>query len=298
MDFINNVDFSGFRNLYPFESHFFEIGTCGLKYHYIDEGAHDKPPVVMVHGNPTWSFYYRNVVKALSVNYRAIAVDHIGCGASDKPQDYSYTLENHISNLENLINHLNLKDITLIMHDWGGAIGMGYAVRHPENIKKIVILNTAAFTFPNMPFRIRICRIPVFGDIAVRCFNAFAGAAVYMAMAKHERMTPDVKAGYLAPYDNYNNRIATLRFVQDVPMSPEHISYAVLLDIENKLHSLKNKPMLSIFGAKDFCFTLEFMKKWKSFFPNADYRSISDAGHYVLEDAHELIIPWIQKFLN
>jgi len=296
---VNDIDISGFKDIYPFESRFLKIenlngGDPG--YHYIDEGCGEA--VVMLHGNPTWSFYYRNLVTALKdAGYRAIAVDHIGCGLSDKPQDYEYTLENHIGNFEYFIEKQGLKNVTLVVHDWGGAIGMGYAVRHPENVKKIIVFNTAAFRSDFIPFRIDICKIPLFGDIAIRCFNAFAGAAVYMATAKPGRMTDKVKAGYLAPYNNYHNRIATLRFVQDIPMSPGHRSYKTLLDIEEKLGTLKDKPMLVIWGAKDFCFTVEFMKKWKQLFPAADVRNITDAGHYVLEDAHERIIPWVKKFL-
>lgn len=297
---MNDIDISGFKDIYPFESRFLKIenlnGGGGLGYHYIDEGSGEA--VVMLHGNPTWSFYYRNLVTALKDSgYRALAVDHIGCGLSDKPQDYEYTLENHIGNFEYFIEKKGLKNVTLVVHDWGGAIGMGYAVRHPENVKKIIVFNTAAFRSDFIPFRIDICKIPVFGDIAIRCFNAFAGAAVYMATAKPERMTGKVKAGYLAPYNSYQNRIATLRFVQDIPMDAGHRSYKTLLDIEEKLGSLKSKPMLVIWGAKDFCFTVEFMKKWKRLFPAADVRNITDAGHYVLEDAHERIIPWVKKFL-
>lgn len=303
MNIVNNIDTSRFKEIYPFESHFLKIedfknasGGGGLDYHYVDEGAGEA--VVMLHGNPTWSFYYRNLITALKdAGYRAVAVDHIGCGLSDKPQDYEYTLENHIRNFEYFIEKKGLENITLVVHDWGGAIGMGYATRHPENVKKIIVTNTAAFRSDFIPFRINICKIPLFGDIAIRCFNAFAGAAVYMAVEKRERMDEKVKAGFLAPYNNYHNRIATLRFVQDIPMSPSHPTYKTLLDIEEKLHLLKDKPMMVIWGAKDFCFTVEFMKKWKKLFPAADVRNIPDAGHYLLEDAHERIIPWVKKFL-
>ncbi len=301
---MNNIDISRFKEIYPFESHFLKIENFGdaraagdgLDYHFVDEGTGEA--VVMLHGNPTWSFYYRRLITALKdVGYRAVAVDHIGCGLSDKPQDYEYTLENHIRNFEYFIEKKELKNITLVVHDWGGAIGMGYATRHPENVKKIIVTNTAAFRSDFIPLRINICKIPIFGDIAIRCFNAFAGAAVYMAVEKRERMDEMVKAGFLAPYNNYHNRIATLRFVQDIPMGPSHPTYKTLLDIEEKLHLLKDKPMMVVWGAKDFCFTVEFMKKWKKLFPAADVRNITDAGHYVLEDAHERIIPWVKKFL-
>src|SRR5210317_654830 len=121
---------------YPFSSQFLDL-ECGHRMHYIDEGSGD--PVLMVHGNPTWSFFYRNLIKRLTPKNRVIALDHIGCGLSDKPQDWSYRLKDHIQNLEQLITQLNLRNMTLILHNWGGAIGMGYATRYPENIKKIII---------------------------------------------------------------------------------------------------------------------------------------------------------------
>ncbi len=302
---MNDIDISVLKDIYPFKSNYLKIegeaalcryGGGALDYHYIDEGAGET--VVMLHGNPSWSFYYRNLINALKGECRAVAVDHIGCGLSDKPQSYNYILENHIANFEYFVEKKSLKNITLIVHDWGGAIGMGYAVRHPRNVKKIVVMNTAAFRSDFIPFRINICKIPLFGDIAVRGFNAFAKAALYMAVARPERMSEKVRMGYLAPYNNYHNRIATLRFVQDIPMSPSHRSYKTLLDIENNLFLLKDKPMLVIWGAKDFCFTVDFMKKWKKLFPAADVRNISDAGHYVLEDAPELITGWISRFIN
>ena len=160
-----------FRDLYPFESHY--LSLAGHKYHYVDEGTGD--PLVMLHGNPTWSFYYRALIAEFRNRHRVIAPDHMGCGLSGKPQDYPYTLEQHIANLEALLDSLKLERVTLFLHDWGGPIGMGYAVRHPERVKRFVIFNTAAFPAPRIPFRINICKLPLFGTIVVRGFNAFAG---------------------------------------------------------------------------------------------------------------------------
>ena len=135
-------------DLYPYQSRFLPLDSQSpdgnLNYHYLDEGKGET--LLMLHGNPTWSFYYRNLVKGLKDKYCCVVPDHIGCGFSDKPQIYNYTLFQHIDNLEYLIDQLQLKDITLVMHDWGGAIGMGYAVRHPQNIKRLVIFNTATTT--------------------------------------------------------------------------------------------------------------------------------------------------------
>jgi cis-3-alkyl-4-acyloxetan-2-one decarboxylase len=282
------------NDLYPFTSHTLEL-NC-LKYHFLDEGKGET--LLMLHGNPTWSFYYRNLILGLKKTYRCVVPDHMGMGKSDKPQNYSYTLSQHIDNLEALVDKLGLNEITLVVHDWGGAIGMGFAVRHPKTIKRLVLFNTAAFLSDKIPVRLKLCRVPGFGDIAIRWFNAFALAAVDMACKKKERMTDEVRAGYLEPYDSFANRIATLRFVQDIPISPEAPSYSVVKNIEENLERFKLLPVMIAWGAKDFVFNDHFLKRWQKIFPDAEVHCIPDAGHYVLEDAYELIIPLMQDFLQ
>ncbi len=279
------------RELYPFDSH--RLSLDGHAYHYIDEGAGD--PLVMLHGNPTWSFYYRALIAEFRKEHRVVAPDHMGCGLSDKPQDYPYTLEQHIANLTALLDSLKLERITLFVHDWGGPIGMGFASRHPDRVKRFVIFNTAAFPSSRIPLRINLCRLPVFGPLAVRGLNAFAGLAPLMASAKG--MTPAVKAAYLAPYDNWGNRIAILRFVQDIPMGPEHPTFTVVENIGRELSTLKDRPMLIVWGAQDWCFTTDFLEEWRKRFPRAEVKLVTDAGHYVVEDAHDRIIPWVREFL-
>ena len=285
------------RELYPFESHYLDLD--GVRYHYLDEGREDAPPVVMLHGNPTWSFYYRTLVPQLSADYRVIVPDHVGCGLSDKPQDYTYTLEQHVENVTRLIEHLGLEQITFALHDWGGAIGMGYATRHPENVARFVIFNTVAFYQPNLPLRIKMCRIPLLGDVLLRGFNAFAQLALPWATEHRERLTPEVRAGYLHPYDSWANRIAILRFVQDIPFERKHRTRQAIADIEANLYVFRDRPMLIIWGAQDICFTVQdFLTGWQDRFPFAETRLIEDAGHYVVEDAHERIGPWIREFLD
>ena len=262
------------------------------RLNYVDEGQGD--PIVMLHGNPTWSFYYRNLIKGLNDKYRLIVPDHIGCGLSDKPQNYSYNLKNHIENVEKLLDHLKIKSFHLIVHDWGGAIGMGLATRYPERVKSITLLNTAAFTDTKIPTRINICKIPVVGERLVRHFNGFASPATFMAV--ENRLSSEVKKGYLLPYNNYKNRIATAKFVQDIPMSQKHESYATLLGIEKKLNLLKC-PKLIMWGGKDFCFNMHFYKRWKKFYPEAKSVVFEDAGHYVLEDKKDETLNHIKKFL-
>jgi haloalkane dehalogenase len=281
-------------NLYPFSSHSLQLDR--LRYHYLDEGSGEN--LLMLHGNPTWSFYYRNLILGLKGSYRCVVPDHMGMGKSDKPQDYPYTLSRHIDNLEKLADHLELDDITLVVHDWGGAIGMGFAVRHPERIRRLVIFNTAAFLSSEIPLGLSLCRIPGFGAIAIRGFNVFARGAIRWACVKQERMTEEVRAGYLAPYDNFANRVANLRFVQDIPMSPDSPSYYVIQHIEENLKLFQEHPVQIIWGAHDFVFNDHFLKRWQEIFPQAEVHRMEDAGHYVVEDAHERILPLLYEFLQ
>lgn len=284
----------GFEDEYPFPSHVFDLD--GLRYHYVDEGS--GPTLLFVHGNPTWSFAWRNLIKALSPHYRVLAVDHIGCGFSDKPQNYPYRLAQHVANLERFVTGLDLRDITLFGHDWGGAIGMGAAAALPERFSRFVLLNTAAFRSTRIPRRIAACRIPVLGALAVRGLNLFSLAALRMAVAKLERITPAVRAGYLAPYRSWHDRVGVLRFIQDIPLSKSHPSYQTLAEIEESLPQFRTRPMLFVWGERDWCFTTDFLSEFQHRFPQAETLRLPDAGHYVFEDAHERIVPRVEQFLN
>jgi haloalkane dehalogenase len=189
-----------------------------------------------------------------------------------------------------------LKNITLLVHDWGGPIGLGFAVRHPERIKKIIITNTAAFASSSIPFRIAAGKIPWLGRKLMFDLNLFAKAAMFMTTTK--KLPNDVKQAYLMPFRKKANRIGIVKFVEDIPMGPEHRSYETLIEIEHALFFLKDKPIAIIWGMKDWCFNIEFLNRWRGFYPNADLLQIKNAGHYVLEDAHEEVIPFIQTFLN
>jgi haloalkane dehalogenase len=285
---------AGFESEYPFPSKFFDLD--GVRLHYVDEGQGDT--LLCVHGNPTWSFAWRNLIKDLSRNYRVLAVDHVGCGFSDKPQQFEYRLARHIDNLLRLIVGLDLKNVTLLAHDWGGAIGMGTAGKLPDRFSRFVLFNTAAFRSQRMPWRIAVCRWPVVGPLGVRGLNLFARAALWMAVCRHERMTEAVRAGYLAPYDNWHDRIAILRFVLDIPMAPRHPSYETLVTIENNLAQFRSSPMLFVWGMQDWCFTPAFLDEFQERFPAAETLKLADAGHYVFEDAYESIIPRIREFLT
>ena len=283
------------HTLYPFVSRYLDLD--GLRYHYLDEGQGE--PIVMLHGNPTWSFYYRHLIAALRTRYRVIAPDHIGMGLSDKPQHYPYRLAQHIANFQRLMEHLELRRMTLMMHDWGGYIGMGYATTHPNHVSRFVVFNTGAFWLPDLlPFRLRICRIPLLSEVLIRRFNLFVRIALRVAVAHPERVTPEVRAGYLAPYDSYAHRIATVRFVEDIPFSKRHPTYSVMQSIERALPQLARHPLLIVWGRRDPIFTARFLDAWKQHFPLAVVKEVDDGGHYVVEDAHERIIPWVTEFLE
>ena len=276
---------------FPFTPRFLEVD--GHRLAYLDEGS--GPPVVMVHGNPSWSYLYRNLVTALCDRYRCIVPDHLGCGFSDKPQHHPYRLGNHLDNLDHLLAAL-VPDgpVRLIVHDWGGAIGMGWAGRHPERVAGAVVLNTAAFPSPRLPLRIAVCRWPLLGALLVRGLNGFARAAVYMAVTR--RMRLGVAAGFLAPYDSWRHRVALHRFVQDIPMGPAHPSWSTLVEIERSLATI-TCPLLLCWGGRDFCFDRSFYDEWQRRFPAAEAHFFPEAGHYVLEDALAEVLPPIERFL-
>lgn len=286
-------DLSALSDLYPFESHHLNID--GVRMHYLDEG--EGPPMVMLHGNPTWSFYYRELIKAFRKDYRVIVPDHIGCGLSDKPQQYPYTLATHIDNLDRLLTTLDLHEVTLVVHDWGGAIGFGWAARHPDLVRRLVVFNTAAFFGP-CALRIRVCRIPVLGGLAIRGMNLFARGALTFACKNKANMPPSVRHGYLLPYDTWANRIATLRFVQDIPLHECGASFATLSNIDRSLNQFAQHPMLICWGMRDFCFNEWYLREWTKRFPDAQVNAFADAGHYVVEDARDEIKQVMRSWLD
>ncbi len=287
-----------FRELYPFESRWLDLG--GIRMHYLDEGRGD--PVLMLHGNPTWSFYFRDLVIALRPHHRCIVPDHVGCGLSDKPSDrqYRYTLESRVRDIEALLEHLGIEEnLTLVLHDWGGMIGMAVASRRPELIARLVILNTAAFLLPQgkrLPGLLRLVRNHrLFGTVAVQGFNAFSRGAARLASANG--LSAAVRVGLTAPYDTWSHRRATLRFVQDIPLAPGDPSYDLARFVDDNLHRFSNLPTMLCWGLKDFVFDSDILEEWRRRFPAAKVHVRPDAGHYLLEDAADQVIPLIRGFL-
>lgn len=287
---------SWLAQLYPFTPHQFTT-PAGARMSYLDEGPRHDEAVLMLHGNPTWSFYYRNLVQALAPTVRCIVPDHIGMGLSAKPDDYPYTLERRIADIEALVASLGLRRISLVVHDWGGAIGCGFAGRHPELVHRLVILNTAAFRAEWIPARISLCKLPFFGPLLVRGLNGFAWPATWMAM--HRRtLTAGEKRAYLCPYNSWANRRAVSEFVRDIPLHPSHPSWATLAAVEQGLGQLRRRPALILWGGRDFCFHDRFLARWRELLPDAEAERFEDAGHYILEDARDEVVPRITRFLS
>ena len=280
------------RHLFPFSPNHLDLD--GHRLHYVDEGPRHGRPVLFVHGNPTWSFAWRACISAVRETRRAIAPDHLGCGLSDKPKDGPYRLADRIAALERLVLALDLRDVTLVVHDWGGAIGFGMAARHPDRIGRLVVTNTAAFRSRHMPWRIAAARVPGLGALAVRGLNGFSAAAMRMATAKG--LGADVTQGYLAPYDSWAHREAVLRFVEDIPTQHNHPSWPTLLDVEAGLAQFADRPAVIAWGELDWCFTPSYREEWQRRLPGAAVHRYEDAGHLLMEDAQDRLVSLIAGF--
>lgn len=268
-----------FADLYPFQPHFLETEAGAL--HYVDEGPRDAPVILCVHGNPTWSLLYRQVVQRFRRTQRVIAIDHLGCGLSDQPREFGYRFTDHARNLEQLVVELDLTNITLIVHDWGGPIGMTMAARQRERIARLVLTNTGLFPSERIPWRIDMCR-GWLGRILIEGHNAFARAAVRMAV--EQPLDAKRRRAYLTPYAPPRSSLATWRFVDDIPMEPEHPSYGALAEVAATLPRFADTPTLLLWGEQDWCFSTHFRDELAARMPWAERADLVDAGHYLFED--------------
>lgn len=284
------------RALYPFHSQW-EI-TEGGRIHYLDSGnrGDERPTLLFVHGNPTWSFHWRRLLEAFRKDFRCIAIDHLGCGLSDR-QRRPLRLADHIENLTELIDSIDADRLTLIAQDWGGAIGLGTLLARRERFERIALFNTGAFRPWFIPWRIRACRTPVLGRIAVQGFNAFSLAALRMTLARTPRLAPAVASGYLAPYNSWRRRAAVYQFVKDIPLSTRHPTWAMLGQIEDALPTLADMPALLVWGMQDWCFTPECLERFVAVWPRAEVHRLADVGHWVVEDAPEESYAILKNFL-
>lgn len=291
---------------YPFQPRRFEVRP-GIEMSYLDEGPSDGEVVVMLHGNPSWSYYWRHLVSGLRESYRCIVPDHVGMGLSDKPDDapkasprYDYTLQSRIEDVDALLRHLGIDGpLTLAVHDWGGMIGFGWALKHPERIKRLVITNTASFPLPAekaMPWQIAMGRHSRLGGWLIRRFNLFArGAAAFGTL---RRLSPEVKQAYSGVYGGWANAISTLRFMQDIPLDSRDRAWPLLKAAEAQLPGYADRPAFIGWGMRDFVFDRHFLAGFTRALPRVQVHAFDDAGHYVLEDKHEVLVPAIRAFLD
>jgi haloalkane dehalogenase len=286
---------------YPFEPRRFAVRP-GIAMSYLDEGPRDGEVVVMLHGNPSWSYYWRHLVLGLRDEYRCVVPDHVGMGLSDRPDDahYAYTLQSRIDDLGALLGRLGIDGpVTLAVHDWGGAIGFGWALRDPARVRRLVITNTGAFPLPaakKFPKRIAMGRDSRLGGWLIRRFNLFARGAARFGTER--KLPKGVREAYAGVYDGWDKAIATLRFMQDIPLSERDAAWPPVKAMEAALPAYADRPAFIGWGLKDFVFDRHFLDGFRAALPNAETHAFADANHYVLEDKHEVLVPAIREFLD
>jgi len=282
------------RDLYPWSGHTLTLKD-GHALHFLDEGS--GPPVLMVHGNPTWSFYYRRLVQALQADRRCVVPDHLGCGLSDKPKDWGYRVPDHVDNLCELIRALDLQRITLVVHDWGGAIGYAAAIRMPERFERFVVFNTAAFLLP-LPKALLALRIPGYSHLVVQGLNGFLRLGMRLGVGHPESFAGAVRRGYFAPYGTWAERKVIRRFIEEIPIESNHPNRELLQTLDRGLPPLLRHPHIVFWGARDPVFHTGYLAGWRQRLPQAEFHVYDDASHWVLEEAHERILPAVHLFLR
>lgn len=286
-----------FGGAFPFTPHYLTVN--GYQMHYIDEGVGD--PIVCVHGEPTWSFLYRNIFSNLRDFARIVVPDHIGFGKSEVPQNMTYILEEHIKNITELLFHLDLRNITLVVQDWGGPIGFGFATRHPDRIKRIVIMNTSIGVAKETqklwyePFVENGMYDDLLGDM-----KTFV--ADYMLPSMHRKFTREekklLKWAYTAPFPTPESHIGVKKFPLDIPKGPNHPSTPIMQEIKDNLSRLTEKSKLIIWGMKDKIFPPKVIDFWLKIYPGTPVIELHDAGHFLQEDAPDLVLNAIKEFVS
>ena len=275
--------------MFPFESRFFETPS-GHRMHYVDEG--DGEPIVFLHGNPSWSFEFRHLIGALRSEYRCVAPDHVGFGLSGRSQDnQDYRPDAHARAFESLMEVLDLRDVTLFMSDWGGPIGLDFARRHPDRVKRIVIANTWCWPVnDDMHFRrFSFMMRSWVGQLLIKGFNCFVNKVVPKAVGDSSILTPEVMDHYRNAQPNWAARAAF----------PGHIigSSEWLGSIWDKRDAFTEKPALLLWGLKDIAFRVKELERWKSALSNYEVREFDDCGHFLAEEAPERVIPDLRDFI-
>ncbi len=277
-----------FDGSFPYEPRFVNAGAVRL--HYVDEGPPDAPPTLFVHGNPTWSYMWRRPIAELSTRgRRCVAFDHMGFGRSDKPPYLSgYSLQVHIDNALALIDQLDLRDVTLVVHDWGGPIGLGALLQRADRLRALVLINTWAWELPSfLPPFLREFRTEGLGEILALGGNLFV-ESMPGGMARRD-VDADVMEAYRAPFPDYWSRVGTLAFQREIPLTERDRSARLMGSIHERLDSL-DVPVRLIWGMRDPVFQPVFLEQWLEIYPQAEVARVPDAGHFVLEDDPDAVV--------
>ena len=301
-----NTSGDTFGGTWPYAAKWFD--TSDGQMHYIDEGSLDGRPVVMVHGNPTWGYLYRNFVgPVVDAGHRAIVIDHLGFGRSDKPDTPAlYTLKRSCDRLEALLESLDLRNATTVVQDWGGPIGLYWASRHPERVRSLLIMNTFAHRWRekvNFPLAVRAFRAPGTGELLVRQLDLFKRFLLLGGPTgvRRDRLTDDVRRAYRAPHPDAASRVAILQFVRNIPSDGDEPNALLAGEIESRLVAgFRDKRVKICWGLKDPVFTeMDFLKRlWLDTFPDAEVLRIPHASHFVQEDAHEVVVPELLELVG
>jgi cis-3-alkyl-4-acyloxetan-2-one decarboxylase len=288
-----NGDFGG---TFPYEPHFVDAGE--IRLHYVDEGPPDAPPLLFVHGNPTWSYLWRRPIAELSARgHRCVAFDHMGFGRSDKPPQLSaYSLERHIENALALIDALDLSDVTLVAHDWGGPIGLGALLERRDRLRALVLMNTWAWELPSfLPPFLREFRTEGLGEILALGGNLFV-ESIPGGMRRRDA-DPLMMEAYRAPFPDYWSRAGTLAFQREIPLTERDRSAPMMASIHERLPDL-TLPVLLVWGMRDPVFQPVFLEQWHQLFPEAETVALEDASHFLVEDSPEAVTEAIEGFLR
>jgi pimeloyl-ACP methyl ester carboxylesterase len=279
------------REEYPFELHFFKTPAGNMQY--VDEGSGE--PIVFVHGNPAWSFEFRRLIKEFSRTNRCVAPDLIGFGLSDKPAGWSYLPAEQAKNLDLFLESLHLKNITLVVGDWGGPVGLSYALSHPEKIKNIVITNTWLWSVRSDWYYQAFSALvggPV-GRWLIRNHNFFADTIVRSLFGDKRRLTPKIHAHYLMPLSKPDERKGTWVFPGQIIGSSDWLQ-----SLWDKRGVLQGKNILIAWGMKDIGFREKELKTWMNAFPLAKVVRFEDAGHFVAEEKPAELIGEIMNLIR
>lgn len=298
---MREVDWT-FDGMWPHPPRWFD--TPDGRLHYIDEGPPDGRPVVLVHGNPTWGFLYREFVGPLTAaGYRVVVPDLLGFGRSDKPADARvYRVDRHARRLAALLDSLDLRGAVPVGQDWGGLV-YAWAADRPERVAGLFILNTTVHnpeTRFKVPFALHLFRAPGLGEVTVKGLALFHRLFLFrVGLAHPERLTPRIKAAYLAPHRTWASRTGVLAFPREIPVRPDGPWAGFFLDLEARLSAAyRDRPVRFVWAMKDPAFTPEILRgRWLRNLPHAEVVELPDAGHYLQEDAHELIVPQLLDFL-